>query len=310
MGNYITIDGGTTNTRISLVMENEVIKTIKIHVGAGSGKKEYLKSEIKNAVSELSVNVEKILASGMITSEMGLCSLPHIPAPAGICELHGGMHEVVLPEISDIPFVFIPGIKISDETLEHTDMMRGEETELIGLGENLHDNSLYILPGSHSKIIRTDSCGRVTDFKTTLTGEMIWALSQDTILKDAVNLSQSETSEEYLIKGYRYCTDCGLNAALFKTRILKNMFGRNEREIYGFFMGAVLQAEIDAIIKAKENKIIIAGKRQIKNTMVSLLGALCSKKIICISDKTAETAPTIGAVKIYEYKRREQNEFL
>ena len=66
---------------------------------------------------------------------------------------------------------------------------------------------------------------------------------------------------------------------------------RNESEIYGFFMGAVLQAEIDAIIKAKENKIIIAGKRQIKNTMVSLLGALCSKKIICISDKTAETAP-------------------
>ena len=70
------------------------------------------------------------------------------------------------------------------------------------------------------------------------------------------------------------------------------MFGRNESEIYGFFMGAVLQAEIDAIIKSKENKIIIAGKRQIKNAMVSLLGALCSKKIICISDKTAETAPT------------------
>ena len=39
------------------------------------------------------------------------------------------------------------------------------------------------------------------------------------------------------------------------------MFGRNESEIYGFFMGAVLQAEIDAIIKSKENKIIIAGKR-------------------------------------------------
>lgn len=305
MGIYITIDGGTTNTRVSLVTENEVIKTVKIHAGAGSCEKNYLKNKIKETISELSeIKMPKrILASGMITSEMGLYNLPHIPAPAGISELHNGMCRAELPEISDVPFLFVPGVKIYDGTLEHTDMMRGEETELIGLSENMHCNSLYILPGSHSKIIRTDSCGRITDFKTTLTGEMIWALSQDTILKIAVNLSNSETNEEYLIKGYQYCRDIGLNAALFKTRILKNMFSISECEIYSFFMGAVLQAEIGEIIKAKEGYVTIAGKQQIKNAMVSLLGALCNKKIICVSDKTAELAPSIGAVRIYEYKK-------
>ena len=301
MGNYITIDGGTTNTRVSFVTENEVIKTVKINVGAGAGKKEYLKSEIRNAIFELPGNVEKILASGMITSEMGLYNLPHIPAPAGICELHGGMHEVKLPEISDIPFVFVPGVKISDGTLEHTDMMRGEETELVGLTDDLQSDSLYVLPGSHSKIIKTDSRGKIIDFKTTLTGEMIWALSKDTILKDAVNLSQSNTNKEYLIKGYECCRNNGLNAALFKTRVLKNIFHRNECDTYSFFMGALLQSEIDEIIQAAENNVIIAGRQQIKTTMTILLQLLCDKMVTCISDETAEIAPSIGVVKIYEY---------
>lgn len=304
MGKYITIDGGTTNTRVSLVTGNEVIKTIKIHVGAGSGDKNYLKTEIKKEISELCKTEipQRILASGMITSEMGLYNLPHISAPAGIRELHYGMCEIELSDISDIPFVFVPGVKISDGTLEHTDMMRGEETELIGLGENMHGNSLYILPGSHSKIIKTDACGRITDFKTTLTGEMIWALSHDTILKDAVNLSQSNTNKEYLIKGYECCRNNGLNAALFKTRILKNIFHRNECDTYSFFMGALLQSEIDEIIQAPENNVIIAGRQQIKTTMTILLRLLSDKTVMCVSDETAENAPSMGAVKIYECK--------
>lgn len=304
MGKYITIDGGTTNTRLSLVLENEVIKTVKIHAGAGSEDKNYLTDEIKRSIRELCETKipDRILASGMITSDRGLYNLPHISAPAGIRELHRGMHEVKLSEISDIPFVFIPGVKISDGTLKHTDMMRGEETELAGLTDSLLSDSLYVLPGSHSKIIKTDCRGRIIEFKTTLTGEMIWALSNDTILKDAVSLSQSDTDKEYLIKGYEYCRDSGLNTALFKARVLKNIFGRNECEIYSFFMGALLQSEIDEIITAAEGNLIIAGKQQIKTATVTLLRDLCDKKIICISDKTAETATAAGAVKIYEYR--------
>ena len=299
---YITIDGGTTNTRVSLTSRNGIIETVKIHAGAGSGKKDYLKAEIKKAIGELckTEKPQRILASGMITSEMGLYNLPHISAPAGIRELHCGMCEVELSDVSDIPFVFIPGVKISDGTPEHTDMMRGEETELAGLDDNLHNGSLYVLPGSHSKLIKTDSYGRITDFKTAMTGEMIWALSHDTILKDAVNLSQSGTNKEYLIKGYEYCRNNGLNTALFKTRILKNIFHRNECDTYSFFMGTVLQSEIDEIIQAAENNVIIAGRQQIKTTMTILLRLLCDKTVMCVSDETAENAPSIGAVKIYE----------
>lgn len=306
MKSYITIDGGTTNTRVSLVTDGNVIQTIKISAGAKSGidDKTHLEKEIKAAVDTLTQNndrIEKIIASGMITSEFGLYNLPHIHAPAGIGELHTGMYETVLPQISEIPFVFIPGVKTGGTDLEQTDMMRGEETELIGMAEHLRSECMYVLPGSHSKLIKTDKQGRIAEFATALTGEMIFALSQGTILKSAVELSQTEIDDEYLISGYKYCDRNGINEALFKTRILKNSFHCTPSEAYSFFMGTVLQAEIKEIIKAKENTVIIGGKEIIKKAMIKLLHTLCKKEITGISAETVDFAPAIGAIKIYEY---------
>ena len=52
---YLTLDGGTTNTRINLVKERKIITSIKIPVGARASieNREILKSEIKNAIKKL-----------------------------------------------------------------------------------------------------------------------------------------------------------------------------------------------------------------------------------------------------------------
>lgn len=305
MKDYITIDGGTTNTRISLVKNEKIVKTIKLAIGArvGIDNKKLLVSEIKKAVEQLGngEKLERILASGMITSEFGLYNLPHITVPAGIEELHGAMREITIPEISEIPFVFIPGIKVIGENLHETDMMRGEETELVGLCGGCCTEGLYILPGSHSKLIKVDSDGKIASFTTMLTGEMIAALSGCTILKDAVDLIQSETSEEFLLKGYDYCNSFGINETLFKTRVLKNLFGVSKKEVYSFFIGAVLNGEIKRIAVEDEIEIVIGGKAQIKNAMYKLLTQICNKKISLVSDEIAETAALCGMIRIYEH---------
>ena len=36
MANYLTIDGGTTNTRINLVAEGEIVETAKLKIGVKS----------------------------------------------------------------------------------------------------------------------------------------------------------------------------------------------------------------------------------------------------------------------------------
>lgn len=130
-----------------------------------------------------------------------------------------------------------------------------------------------------------------------LTGEMIAALSGGTILKDAVDLTQNDTSEEFLLKGYNYCNSFGINEALFKTRVLKNLFGASEKEVYSFFIGAVLHGEIKRIVAGDETNIIIGGKAQIKNAMYKLLTHICDKKISLVSDDIAKTASLRGKLK-------------
>ena len=309
MANYITVDGGTTNTRISLVKDLEIKDTIKFNVGAKAGidNKNLLRETLRDGIRGLlerndtkEREICRILASGMITSEFGLCKLDHIVAPAGIKELNESMEEVVFEDISDIPFVFIRGIKMLGDDFAETDMMRGEETEFAGLSSG--KGGVYILPGSHSKVIFADESGRITSFHTMLTGEMMAALSQNTILKDAVDLSASELSEEYLLKGYNYCRECGINKALFKVRILKNIFGKDADETYSFFVGTILCGEIEEIVKLKPERIVIGGKKQIKKAMYCILKNASDAEVVCIDDKDVDNCVSLGAIRIFENK--------
>jgi len=308
MKRYITIDGGTTNTRIYLVKNKSVIDSRKLSIGAKADTmllKTELKSAIKDIIKENGISekdIVRILASGMITSEFGLCNLEHINTPAGLTELHDSMHEISIPEISDIPFVFIRGVKSTAEGFENTDIMRGEETELMGIINTQYKNCIYVLPGSHSKIITTDDSGKICDFSTMLTGEMIASLAQNTILKDAVDLSLTETDAEYLLKGFDYSMKEGINKTLFKTRILKNIFKCSNIQIYSFFLGAVLCGEIECILKQEEKTVVIGGKAQIKNAMAEILKTRTDKTITALDEMTVDTSTAIGAVRIYENK--------
>ena len=307
MANYITIDGGTTNTRLSLVKDHEIKDTIKFNVGARaeSGNKNLLRETLQIGIKEILTrnnmtegDICRILASGMITSEFGICHLEHIVVPAGIGELNETMEEVVIEDISKIPFVFIRGIKLIGNDFLETDMMRGEETEFAGLSS--YGGGVYVLPGSHSKVIFADESERITSFRTLLTGEMIEALSQNTILKDAVDLSCAKLSEEYLLKGYSCCKELGINRALFKVRILKNVFGKNADETYSFFVGILLFGEIDEILKINPERIVIGGRMQIKSAMCHILKNVSSAEIVCVDEKTVDECVSLGAIRIFE----------
>jgi len=309
MADYITIDGGTTNTRISLVSDFNVIDTIKINAGARKGieNNSLLKDLIGKSIQRIlqrnnknTRDIERILASGMITSEFGLLNLEHITVPAGLKELSESMFETVLEDVcKEIPFVFIRGVKTECNTLENADMMRGEETELMGISNG--QEGVFVLPGSHSKIIKTDSMGRIVDFKTMLTGEMIAAIAENTILKASVNLKDSQCDEDYLLMGYDYALKNGINEALFKVRILKNIFSKSDSLVYSFFLGVILCDEIKYILDSKIDNITIAGKKQIKEATTILLKKLSDAKVTMLTDYEVDISSFIGLIKIYEF---------
>jgi 2-dehydro-3-deoxygalactonokinase len=307
MCNYLTIDGGTTNTRISLVRDREVIDKISLGIGVKDciGNKDGYVGAIKDGIAKIldangfaEADITSIIASGMITSDMGLVTLAHTTTPAGARELHDTVHTVMLEDICKIPFSFIRGVKTGSASLENADMMRGEETEIMGLFKG---EGVYVLPGSHSKAVSVDSEGRIVFFKTYLTGEMLYALSTATILKDSVSLGKNGFDVDYLKKGFEYAGKHGVNEALFKTRVLKNLFGSDDAETYSFFLGAVLSDEVRSISEMGASRYVICGKSQLREPTAYLLESLTDGEIISVSDAEAGNATAIGAVRIFEY---------
>ena len=92
----ITIDGGTTNTRCILWNSSrQRIDEQKREVGVRNTAIDGNNSKLKNAVKECLEqlledhsltydNINHIIASGMITSDVGIVVVPHLTAPADL----------------------------------------------------------------------------------------------------------------------------------------------------------------------------------------------------------------------------------
>ena len=133
-----------------------------------------------------------------------------------------------------------------------------------------------------------------------MTGELIEAMSSHTILNGSIDLKSSSLDTSFLEKGFLYAKENGVNAAFFKVRTLKVLFGATDSEAYSFFMGIALSGEITNIINSSAKKVVIGGKEVLKKPMAHLLGNFSEKEIICIPDEISNLASAYGAVRIYE----------
>lgn len=308
----IAIDGGTTNTRLTLIDCGRVIDRVKRRVGVRDTLKSgnsTLSEAVKSGVSELyekhpelCKDVKLIVLSGMIGSESGLCAVEHIPAPAGINELRKGAKKIFLPEISNLPFVFIPGVKTFTDPrktdLSKLDVMRGEETELIGIIASLGDTAgpiVAIMPGSHMKIVDIDANGRIEMFRTSMSGELIRAAAENTILYQSLgNVYPKHADDEFLQRGYDYAEKHGINEALFKIRITANFIGDAKSEqLYAFLMGTLLRDDINSILSSEGN-IIIAGSDPFRSAIASLLQNK-TRQFAVLPDELSEECSAVGA---------------
>ena len=306
---YITIDGGTTNTRLSL-FDCTVKDTVRLNMGArlGLSDKEGFFGGIRKSIYELldknglsENDISAVLASGMITSEGGLLKVDHVPAPAGIKELNKGIKEAKFPEIFPQSFYFIPGVRMFGDNFANTDVMRGEETEVTGIRHmmDIKEAGTFILPGSHSKLIFTDENGTIYDFFTAMTGEMIASLSSGTILAQNIDLKNARIND-MLYEGCEYTWAQGLNKSLFKVRILSSFLGADKDDAYSFFMGCVLADEIRAVKASEAKSVYIAGKAQIKEAEAMLLKRLTDKNVIMVPDRISDAATSFGMVRIFD----------
>lgn len=306
----ITVDGGTTNTRLTLIDNGRIYDRVKLRVGVRnsiSSGVQGLAETISSGISELLNNnrvtnddVKLVALSGMIGSENGLADIPHIPTPAGLSELRRAAKKLYLPEITPLPLFFIPGVKTFDantRSLESMDIMRGEETEIIGILALTAPSlpAVMVLPGSHFKYVDIDAFGRITGFRTTLTGELTRAAAENTILRGTLKDVYPATADtECLRAGYEYAKAHGIGEALFKIRVSANFIGDHTPEqLYSFLMGAMLKDDIDNIA-AVDRPVYIGGSNPHRGALYELLYDKV-KALTQLSDHDAEFCSAVGA---------------
>ncbi len=125
----------------------------------------------------LAAGEDRVLLSGMIGSRQGWKEAPYLPCPAGAADIAGALVNIGFDWAR---VKLVPGLSGFDAN-GVAEVMRGEETQVLGVESLLRDGGMACLPGTHSKWVRVEH-GRISGFTTHMTGEAFGALRGHTIL--------------------------------------------------------------------------------------------------------------------------------
>ncbi|MDX2248511.1 MAG: 2-dehydro-3-deoxygalactonokinase [Bacteroidia bacterium] len=286
-GQFLSCDWGTSSFRLALVdvglgeavvsrstpdgigvlfrhwkAENEAEDRLTFFLRYLGQQVEVLRQEFGSDFS-----AEKILISGMASSSIGMRELPYADLPFSLEGENMVAEEIFLPELCPYPVKLISGIKSDD------DVMRGEETQMLGLRDRIGDETtLCILPGTHSKHIVVER-GKITGFRTCMTGEVFQLLAKQSILAASVG-EEKGWDEAAFREGVIRAKDRPLLQALFSVRT-GNLFGkRDHTQGYHYLSGLLIGSEIAGLKINPSYTIILSAPEKMRQAYVLALDLL------------------------------------
>lgn len=176
------------------------------------------------------------LISGMAGSRQGWVEAPYVACPAGLDELAQHLHWIEPDRIA-----IVPGL--SDTQGDVPDVMRGEEVQIFGAMRLAGlANGLFVLPGTHSKWA-TVRAGRVTGFRTFMTGEVYGLFGQHSIL--ARTLDADAPLDEAAFRR-------GVARAANGEGLLHNAFGARALALFGHLSPAQSASYLSGLLIGEE----------------------------------------------------------
>lgn len=234
---------------------------------------------------------EHVLLSGMVGSRQGWKEAPYIPCPAGPADLAAG--------VTDIGFDWarvklVPGVAGVDET-GVAEVMRGEETQVMGVESLLRDGGIACLPGTHSKWVRVRD-GRIIDFATHMTGETFAALRGHTILARMMRDGPADGAP----------FDAGITRSADAGGLLHHLFGVRAETLAGKLPETDAPAYLSGILIGHEVRAALKGHER---TVIQVIGApeltALYAKVIAVCGGFAERhdgeAAAMGLWQIHEH---------
>lgn len=280
MKRFISGDWGTTNLRLRLVdsEHQQILGEITSSQGIAATFGEWqttaaqrlsfyqsvLLRQIHHLQEQAHLSLEglPLVLSGMASSSLGMLELPYQPVPFGATGEELCRRDIPASAGFGHHILLVSGVRTAD------DVMRGEETQLIGAlstgdkGEHIASGErLLIFPGTHSKHVRVKD-GQALSFSTYMTGEFFHLLSTKSILAGSIAVPFSpEGLPPSFKKGVEDSRHSGLlhNAFLVRTN---QLLGAGSKEDNYYYLSGLLIGEELRYIPAIPLTIVSTGRLQ------------------------------------------------
>jgi 2-dehydro-3-deoxygalactonokinase len=179
-----------------------------------------------------------VLASGMVTSRQGWLEVPYCPCPAGSAAIAAALVRHPVEGLH-----FVPGLSLigADGV---PDVIRGEETQVIGEVGDLPGRHLLVLPGTHSKWALAED-GVITWFATFMTGEVFAVLKGHSILGRLMHGEADDHAAFERGLAYARSGKGGLLKRLFSARTLALFDLLPEAGAASYLSGLLIGSEIE-----------------------------------------------------------------
>jgi 2-dehydro-3-deoxygalactonokinase len=313
MNLLISCDWGTTNLRIRLVDTDrrESIGEISGPEGVATVFSRWKESgrrpderiafyqsvlarqlELLRRHTNYSVSGLPMVLSGMASSNLGMLELPYRHTPVVLTGEE--LIRVAIPGSEALPhsILLVSGVRSA------RDVMRGEETQLVGCAAAGNDERIYLFPGTHSKHVRVRA-GRAVDITTFITGEIFQLLTTKSVLAVSVAAASSDggaVSPDF-VQGVKDSRHDSILHTAFRVRTRQLLAGASKEANYQYLSGLLIGEELKVLAGA-DIPIMIVGAGRMKEYYAAACEELgCTA--VCVTD--ADLALVRGHCRMQEF---------
>ena len=233
---------------------------------------------------------------GMVGSSLGWVQAPYVPCPARPEQI-----AAACTAIDDGRIHIVPGLSCHNR-FGAPDLLRGEETQLLGALDLLQPGQLVCLPGTHTKWVVVEE-GQVRDFFTAPTGELFAVLRDHSVLVRPPQGGDAALDTEAFNKGLASV------AAQPDVQILHRLFECRSRPLSGdlpptaaaaYLSGLLIASDVHGALRALSNtfvpsSVVLIGAPQ----LTQLYASACATLGLHTNQVDGASASLAGLAHIY-----------
>jgi len=247
----VGVDWGTTHRRAyAITPSGECVSDMSDSDGA-MGCKGRFPQALVAAIDQLNTTPSLVVASGMVGSALGWHEVPYVDASVPLHAL--AEHAFRVPDApAAAPVLLLPGYCIRNSA-GVPDVMRGEETQLLGAWALGHKSGWFVLPGTHSKWVLLQD-GVVRKLRTYMTGELYDLLRKQGTLAAAAG-GQAEWDDAAFAAGVDAAGTHALSHVLFSARARVVSKDMPAQSTASYLSGVLIGTELKDVLSVDTGEV-------------------------------------------------------